>query len=274
MSRIDLHTASTQEADALWPVVGVAHLFADRDTFRSWHGEAPWRVRIDSRDRAVVLERWRPHLDILAIKGLWAAGRDIPGMVAGVQAVAESYGFAQVLSPLVTQEGAERYQQAGFTMHASVVALRTNAPAALEVSSAPPEGVRIRGATAVDLDALVSVDSASFEPFWAYGAAHLARCLTVDRVAVAESSEGVIGYTLCTVERGSGTLGRLAVVPESRGHGIGAALVAESLRYMALAGATTISLCTQEENATSRSLYAQFGLRELPGRLELLIGDV
>ncbi len=43
---------------------------------------------------------------------------------------------------------------------------------------------------------------------------------------------------------------------------------------MARCGAGTISLCTQEENATSRSLYARFGLRELPGRLELLIGDV
>lgn len=273
MSRIDLQIASEQEVELLWPAVRAAHLFPKRDVFRAWYAEAPWRVRVDSRQRAVVLDRWRPHLGILAIKGLWASGRDVPGIIEGVRAVARSHDYASVLSPLLHEDGVRRYVEAGMVRHARVVALRVNARAAADAASELPGGVRVRPATAIDLDGVDRVDAACFEPFWAYGPARLEQALAGERLAVAEADAGIIGYTLCTIERGSGTLGRLAVVPEARGRGVGAALLAESLRYMVRAGIATVSLCTQEENAASRSLYARFGLRELPGRLEFLIRD-
>lgn len=273
MTLIDLPPANDTQVEQIWPVVRAAHLFADKDRFMSARNTAPWKVRVDARDRAVVLEQWRPHLNILAIRGLWAPGRDIPGIVWGLSSLARAHDLSQILSPLVTREGAEPYRRAGFARCASLVALRCTGQAASAACAAAPEGVGVRPGNPSDLGNLMAADHACFEPFWAYGETRLAEALKHERVTIAEESGVLIGYTLCTVERGSGTLGRLGVVPGRRGRGIGASLLAESLRYMARSGASSVSLCTQEENAESRSLYARFGLRELPGRLELFIGD-
>ena len=94
------------------------------------------------------------------------------------------------------------------------------------------------------------------------------------RVVVASMSEQVIGYTWCTMDRGIGTLGRLAVLPEHRRHGAGGWLLGDALAYMARNGAEVLSLCTQEDNAASRALYARAGLRELPERLVFLIQEI
>jgi ribosomal-protein-alanine N-acetyltransferase len=274
MSRIDLHEADKNKAEALWPAVKAAHVFRDRESYLAAWAAAPWRVRADSRSRGIIVEPWRCGLDILAIKGIWAPGRDIVAVLDGVRALARSHGFARVLSPLVIEEAASPYQRAGMREHARVVAWRLNAraAAAMDISHAPDDVV-IRCATADDLGAVHTADETCFDRFWAYDRARIAEALAFERVVVAESGGGVIGYTLCTVERGVGTLGRLGVVPEARERGIGMALVGDAVSYMVSAGADAISLCTQEQNAASRSLYARFGFRELPGRLVLLLGD-
>lgn len=273
MSRIDLRAATGLETERLWPVVKAAHLYPDRAAFLAARDAAPWRVRIDSMDRAAVLERWRPHLEIMAIKGVWAPARDLQGVVEGLAAVARAQHLSQIMSPLISENVAGPYVRAGMAPHAPIVALRIEGRQAAAASATAPAGIRIRPAVAADLPGLVAADGACFEPFWAYDPERLANALNGERVVIAESENGVIGYTLCTVERGSGTLGRLGVVPQARGEGVGAALLAEALRHMARSGAGTISLCTQEENAASRSLYTRLGLRELPGRLLLLLGD-
>lgn len=274
MTRIDLREATAAEVDRLWPVVKTAHLFPDPEAFLSARSENPWRVRVDARDRAVVLERWRPHLEIMAIRGLWAPVRDVPGIVEGLRTVARGVGLSVILSPLVSEQAASPYRRAGLAPYAPIIALRIDARRAAAVRAELPDDVRLSSAIASDLGAVEAVDRGCFEPFWAYDTDRIRSALSSGHVTVARSREGIIGYTLCTVERGSGTLGRLAVVPQARGRGVGAALLAQGLRHMAQSGASTISLCTQEENAASRSLYTHVGLREIPGRLLLLAGDV
>jgi len=188
--------------------------------------------------------------------------------------VTRSQGLRSLLSPLIAEDTAGPYLRAGLHPHASIVAMRIDSREALRACAPLPEGLRVRRAGVADCGAIAAVDSACFEPFWAYDRERLDVAVRTDRVTVAESSAGIIGYTLSTIERGSGTLGRLGVLPRERGHGVGAALLAESLCHMAQMGAGSISLCTQEENAVSRSLYTRLGLRELPGRLLLLLGDV
>jgi ribosomal-protein-alanine N-acetyltransferase len=89
--------------------------------------------------------------------------------------------------------------------------------------------------------------------------------LGTHRAIVATSADGVIGYTLCTVDRDEGMLARLAVVPCERGRGIGAALLDDALGYMVRGGARGVSLYTQEENHISRALYHSRGFEEIQG---------
>jgi GNAT superfamily N-acetyltransferase len=75
------------------------------------------------------------------------------------------------------------------------------------------------------------------------------------------------------VIRGSATLSRLATAPHARRCGIGRALLSETARWATDNGAVTLALCTQEENAESRSLYAATGLSEVPERFALAARD-
>lgn len=271
MSLATLHPASADEADTVWPAVNAAHLFDSHARFRQFRSEAPWRLQVTSRGEAVVLEEWRSHLDVLAMRGLWCAGDRIPPLADQIARVAAGQGYGRLLSPLVATAVAPIYERARFSVHGSIVALRLDRGAWKHEEPHLAQGVRLRRALADDLPALVCIDAQCFDDFWRYDLNHLARYLVEDRLVVAEGPEGLIGYTLATVVRGSGTLGRLAVKPSARSLGTGEALLREALSYLLQTGVGTVSLCTQEENLASRTLYRKVGLAELTGRLLFLV---
>lgn len=272
MSSRVLHSASAGQADALWPAVNAAHLFESHDAYERFRCEAPWRVQVTERGEAVVLEEWRSHLDVLAMRGLWCSGGRVADLVAQVSRLAADQGYGRVLSPLVAEELAPLYERAGMAVRESIVTLRLEGRGERAVEDRPVPGVALRRARADDLGELVRLDAECFDEFWRYDAVHLSRYLAEDRVVVAEGPGGAIGYTLATVVRGSGTLGRLAVRPSERRRGVGEMLLRDALAYLVRTGAGSVSLCTQEDNAASRALYRGIGMTELPGRLVFMMG--
>lgn len=274
MASSTLSPATQRDLDTLWPAVRAAHIFPDRASFAAFHAEAPWRVRVSPAGAAAVVERWREDSDLLAIRGLWCAENAIPGFVGDLSALAVAHGYGRLLSPLVPADSARAYTRAGMHVTERLVSLRIDRPSASSMSAVVPDGVRLRPAALAEAEAIDRVDRACFDPFWAYGAARIARYIAEERVVVAHSDAGLIGYTLCTVERGSGTLGRLAVLPEHRRTGVGAHLVADAVSAMLADGAASVTLCTQEENSGAKALYRKLGFRETPGGLVLLVCDV
>lgn len=273
MAPASLRPALQDELDALWPAVRAAHLFPDKTSFRRHYEEAPWRVRMSSAGAAAVVERWRADLDILAIRGLWCMEQAIPQMVAELGALAATQGFARLLSPLTPAESCRMYERAGMEIVQRLVSFRLDRTAAAAIDAPAPPGVRLRRATPADPAMLDLLDRASFDDFWAYGPERIARYIAEERVVVAESEGRAIGYTLCTVERSSGTLGRLAVSPGSRRSGVGAYLVRDAVTAMLTSGASAITLCTQRDNDAARSLYRAMGFREMAGGLVMLMSD-
>jgi len=73
---------------------------------------------------------------------------------------------------------------------------------------------------------------------------------------VALRDEALIGTCRVIVEDSIGRLGRMAVEPELRGHGVGAAILDEAERASASAGAQTMRLHAQ---LAARSLYERAG---------------
>ena len=271
MLRLD--DARDSDLARLWPAVNASRIFPSSEEFESFHRAEPWRVRVDDSGRAAVLERWREHLDILGIKGVWCTQRDLAPLLAEVRRVAREHGFGSVLSPLIAEDASQPYAEAGMELRERIVAMR-GYPRELVAHPAPPlEGVRLEESIAEDRPSIATLDAACFDEFWRHGERMVERGLVAGRTVVARESEQVIGYTWCTIERGVGTLGRIAVDPRARGRGVGRALLTEALAHMASRGAEAVSLCTQEHNAASRALYLSAGLRELPGRLVLMMQD-
>lgn len=273
MSRETFRAALSPELDVLWPAARAAHVFPGRDEFERFHAEEPWRVRVGDKGSAAILERWREHLDILAMRAIWASSGSLVDAIADLRTLAGDRGFSRLLSPLVVQEARGPYLRAGFEQIERLVAYRVPASDVADRAPAAPEGVRLRVAEARDLAAIDEIDRGCFEPFWAYGPGRLSALLATEIVTVAESSDGVIGYTLSTIERGSGTLGRIAVSADHRGRGIGSALLGGSMRALVRSGAGSIGLCAREANTTARAMYRAAGMRELPGKLVFLSGE-
>jgi len=268
--RDDVRIADDQAADLLWPAVKAAHLFPERAAYDEFRASGPWRVLAGSNGAGVVLERWRDHLDILAARAIWASPSQLSRVISGIEGVARDQGFATILSPLVPASQSQHYVDVGFRPRQRIVVLRSGKKDIADLSVPQLPNISVRLLVPDDIPGLTRIDADCFDDFWRYEPYRLAERLAGGRTFVAESGEGLIGYTHATIDRGSGTIGRLAVVESGRRSGVGSALLLSVTQFLFRAGVAAVSLCTQEENAASRALYARVGLREMPERLLFL----
>lgn len=84
---------------------------------------------------------------------------------------------------------------------------------------------------------------------------------------VARWGSEIAGYATSCVERGGGEIVSIAVDPRLRRHGIGRALMRQTLRAFTAAGVETVSLAVREGNAAAIAFYDSFGferVRRLP----------
>ncbi len=257
-----LRPARDDEVARVWPAVKAARLFTTIDELSAFRAGGPWRIRVSDSGEAMLVAPWRAHLDLLAIRGVWSATHRIPALVEDAVAVARAQGFSRVLSPLMPRSALAPYRVAGMTEVASIVALQGFS--AELAAGRVPEGVRLRPAANSDFDALLEIDHACFDEFWRYGPFELADARSRERMTVAEDDAGVmLGYATCSLHGASATLGRLAVAPAARRRGVARALIADSALWASRADCFAFTLCTQEDNAASRALYASVGMLEL-----------
>lgn len=118
---------------------------------------------------------------------------------------------------------------------------------------------RMRGG---DLDAVVAIEEASYPTPWSRAVfAH--ESTAEGRVwLVAESGGEVIGYAGLTVVEDEAHVMNLAVAPEARGQGIGAALLARLMLAARESGIGRITLEVRERNSAALSLYRSAGFAE------------
>ncbi len=263
-----LSAATAEQAHVLWPAVRASRLFASAEGFEAFRLADPWRVRVTERGEGVVMSTWRQHLEVLAIKGLWASPARIAAITGECATVAADHGFGSILSPLLTIDALAPYLESGFKLAERIVVLQGLVD---EVARAGGRaGVVTRAAVTEDLDAMEAIDAACFDAFWGYRRPELAEALRAEHVIVATDASGsVVGYASCAAHGGSVTVGRLAVDPATQRRGVGTSLLASCARWAAECDAFALSLCTQEHNRASRALYAGAGLHELPDRYAL-----
>jgi ribosomal protein S18 acetylase RimI-like enzyme len=243
------------------------------EALRAYYASGPWRVRVTDRGEAALLGRWKAHLDVLAIRGLWCSERHVRAFVEDASAVARVQGFGRLLSPLLPTPLIKPYRACGLEVVQCIVAIQGQPGSIARAQS--PAGVRIRQGGAPDVPALAVLDAECFDEFWRWDEEDLLGFLGNERLALAETDSGeLIGYTLATVSRGAATLTRLGTAPAHRRSGVAKALVSEVADWSARVGASTFALCTQEENAASRALYVACGLQELDERYVFAMGEV
>ncbi len=261
--------ASPAEVNRLTRSLVAAGVVGSGDELAAMHAADPWRVQLNGRGDVAVLGRWRDHLPYLAIMALWCPASRATAALVHIRAFAGTRGFVDVVSPPTPVEDAPLFEAAGMRARTVVATYQLDRPSA-STPVAVPEGLTLRQATPDDVLALLGVDARCFEPFWRYDARHLAGFFASSRLALVERDDEVLGYTLCTVSRGEGLLGRLCVVPEWRRRGVGSSLVNDVVRYVGEQGGVHVMLSTQIENAPSQALYRQANFHDTGRRYAFL----
>jgi ribosomal protein S18 acetylase RimI-like enzyme len=210
---------------------------------------------------------WRGDDSIAYVAPLTDRAASAP-MVRHACEVLARRGFRVVLTAALTEHERVGFVAEGFEVRDSLHLLAHDLN---EWPGAPRTAMR-RGRKR-DRPAALAVDHAAFPPFWRLddGGLHEALSATpTARFRVATSHRSIVGYCVTGRAGRRGYLQRLAVVPELQGRGIGRALVADALQWLARRGVTNTVVNTQVENERALQLYLAMGFRLQPSGLEVL----
>lgn len=126
-----------------------------------------------------------------------------------------------------------------------------------------PDGpARVRLLQPHEVSIIAQLDADTFPPQWHYSRRELAHMLATGcRITVATMGETIVGYACVEVKGEFGHIVRLAVHPLWQERGIGRQMLLEAMHYLSQAGATRLTLNTQQSNRRALLLYERLGFR-------------
>jgi [ribosomal protein S18]-alanine N-acetyltransferase len=126
-------------------------------------------------------------------------------------------------------------------------------------------GIRIRTATAADLDAVMALEQAAFPASaWERETMRAEIASEWGRYLIAVDGDGrALGYAGLRAVGVEGDVQTIAVAEGARGRGIGRALVAELLAEAGRRGVRELFLEVRADNEVARGLYASVGFEEI-----------
>ena len=114
-----------------------------------------------------------------------------------------------------------------------------------------------------DVDGVAAVEAATFPTPWSRDAFASEMRNVAARYLVAEKDGQVIGYAGAWIILDESHITNIAVLKEARGQGIGRALTAGLLRYLANLGAAYATLEVRKSNEIAQNLYKSLGFIKL-----------
>ena len=124
-------------------------------------------------------------------------------------------------------------------------------------------GAKIRSASRADLARIVQIEKASYATPWSaetFMSLFERRGVTF---LVAENEADVVGYAVSWAVADEAELGNLAVSPDFRRQGVGAALLDRMIDELARAGVRSLFLEVRWSNTAAFRLYGSRGFRQI-----------
>jgi ribosomal protein S18 acetylase RimI-like enzyme len=182
-------------------------------------------------------------------------------------------GFGGVVTSALRPQDVAGFVASGFSERERLVVLRRRV---LPLPHFDPVAAdRLRRRHGDDVARVLTVDHAAFEPAWRLDAQGVRDALGATprsrlRLATAAGrSDDVVGYSIFGRAGRSGYLQRLAVHPADQGRGLGRALVADGLAWLARRHVDEVLVNTQESNHRAIGLYRSLGFES--DRSELIV---
>jgi ribosomal-protein-alanine N-acetyltransferase len=253
-----------------WPSIDRTLSRADRyymglewRAIHEWIGQPTFLLALDAQERVL-----GAALSILGDGPIaWLRAMSVvsdrysrPLLLASVESIREQGGTGLAFlgdDGWVTSE----LRQADFQKVNQVVTLRWRGPR--RVANGPP-GLRVRAATASDIDAILAVDRAAFSPLWWYDRDVLRRALNLACCFdVAYQEDECVGYQLSTLRNKRAHIVRLATHPRWQKMGIAGRLLDTAIRTLEDAGAESVTVNTQQDNQVSLHMYQRYAFQRI-----------
>ena len=201
---------------------------------------------------------WRGDRSVAFVTPLGDARPPTASIVEQACEVLARKGYARVLTGALAGREQAGFLAAGFAPHEELHLLAHDLDGLPDVPDVPH-----RRGWPVDRAAALGVDASAFPPFWRLdrdGLREALRATPVARFRVGIDG-GVVAYAITGRAGDRGYVQRLAVDPDHAGHGFGAALVVDGLRWLREARAREAVVNTQTDNARALALYERLGFR-------------
>lgn len=186
-----------------------------------------------------------------------------------------AHGASAVVTAAVPPDCAPAFADTGFVEAESLVVLSLDPDH--YVPAADAQVVRLRSVRPWEIDLVLSVDAAAFEPKWwlhrnGYDEAMAATPRTRARVVATPAwpkAASIDAFLLSGFAGNQGFIQRLAVHPDVQGRGYASALLDDAVRWMQGADVETISVNTHPENERALAIYERRGFERAPHDLTI-----
>lgn len=133
-------------------------------------------------------------------------------------------------------------------------------------------GLMIRPVASEELSEVALLDARCFAPIWQLPEHSLKKAYQQAGYTTVAIHEGrIIGYQMSTESYSSAHLARLAVDPEYQGKNVGKVLLFDLLTHYATTGIHKITVNTQDDNFSSKTLYTRTGFIQTEEKYPVLI---
>lgn len=179
-----------------------------------------------------------------------------------------AHGYRRVVTGALSPSESSGFLAAGFQVSEQLHLLAHDLTRIPEA----PAPVPLRRGGRGDAETVLAVDHRAFPPFWRLdrdGLHDALRATPQARYRVA-GAPGVVGYAITGRAGRRGYVQRLAVDPDHRGAGLGAALVVDGLRWLRRWRVEQAVVNTQLDNGRALALYERLGFRRQPLGLSVL----
>jgi len=135
-------------------------------------------------------------------------------------------------------------------------------PAGVNAGPLPHSPLRLRRMEDKDVDAVMAIESLSYEFPWTEGI--FRDCIRVGyRCRVLEENGEMVGYAVMSVGAGESHVLNVCVCPDARGRGHGRILMMELIDQARALGAEMMFLEVRPSNLAARALYEKLGFNEV-----------
>ncbi len=204
---------------------------------------------------------WQGRRDTAQLVPLTPAATLVPDVVDATLQRLRRLDYTRAYTAAVGVPEAQRLTDGGFAEHERLHLLRHDLGPRILRPARRGRRWRLSRGRRRDLTHLLEIDRRAFDDFWSLDELAFGEALEAtptSRLRVARAPRPV-GYAITGRAGEIGYLQRLAVDPPAQGRGVGSALVADALRWVARRGARVAYVNTQRDNTRALALYERLG---------------